>query len=342
MANIAPSFLIVNPSYTDPGILLPYSQASGAFDLLYGGEPQARLSDGDLYVYLKRLDIRTKVAAGQASYNMLPSIQTTMSMISTPTYLLRCRGEYDHHDTAALGRWGVSIVEAQRLGMRQGHFQMARSALLYGFNPANGEGLANTAGATAVSLPADSNGNQTVVTYDNGQMATFLLTQISAMKTRTNQLGIGHKFTILGPQRTLASFEYQNIVQLTQFQRPGGGTTSTAGVVKAMLEMNEDEITWVYDDTLIGKGVGGGQNDLIIITMPEVKKPQGGRINTNEFANLAPGIEACTLMYCDMAAPREIPSPLPGGGVDVLAEWRVSSGWGVRPEAVTLITMQYQ
>lgn len=340
MANLAPSFLMVNPSYVEPGILLPYAQASGAFETLAEGQPLTRLSEGDLYAYIKRMDLRTKMAAGQSAYNSLPSVSTALSMISTPSYLLRVRGEYDHHDTAAMGRWGVSIVEAQRLGMRQGHFQLARSALLYGFNPANGEGLVNTQGATAVNLPADSNGNTTVVTYDNGQMGVFLLTQISAMKTRTNQLGIGRKFTILGPQRVLGAFEYQNIVQLTQFQRQGGGTTSTAGVVKDMLAMNEDEIVWVYDDTLIGKGSGG--TDAVIITMPEVKKPQGSRINTNEFAKLAPGIEACTLMYCDMAAPKEIPTPLPGGAIDVLSEWRITSGWGIRPEAVTILSMQYQ
>lgn len=340
MANIAASFTIVNPSFIDPGILLPYAQASGAFDTLYDGEPIVRLSDGDLYVYIKRIDIRTKMAAGQSAYNSLPSISTTLSMISTPTYLLRVRGEYDHHDTAAMGRWGLSIVETQRLGMRQGTFQLMRSALLYGFNPANGEGLLNTNGATAVSLPPDSNGNDTVVTYDNGQMGIFLLSQISAMKTRTNQLGIGHKFTILGPQRTLAAFEYQNIVQVTQFQRAGAGSTTTAGVVKDVLAMNDDTILWVYDDTLIGKGAGG--NDAVLITMPEVKKPNGGKINTNEFAKLAPGIEACTLQYCDMAAPREIPTPLAGGAIDVLSELRVTSGWGVRPEAVTIISMQYQ
>ena len=340
MANVASSYTIVNPSYIDPGILLPYSQASGAFETLAEGQPLVRLSDGDLYAYIKRIDMRTKVAAGQSAYNQLPSISTTMSMISTPSYLLRVRGEYDHHDTAAMGRWGVSIVEAQRLGMRQGHFQLARTALLYGMNPANGEGLLNTQGATAVSLPADSNGNTTVVTYDNGQMATFILTQISALKTRTNQLGIGRKITILGPQRVLGAFEYQNIVQLTQFQRVGGGTLPTAGVVKDVLDMNEDEISWVYDDTLIGKGQGG--TDAIIINMPEIQKPQGSKINTNEFARLAPGIEACALQYCDLAAPREIPTPLPGGAIDVLSEWRITSGWGIRPESISVVSMQYQ
>ncbi len=340
MSNLAASYVTVNPSYMAPEIILPYSQASGAFDTLAEGEPLVRLSEGDLYVYIKRMDLRTKVAAGQSAYNLLPSISTTMSMISTPSYLLRVRGEYDHHDTAAMARWGVSIVEAQRLGMRQGHFQLARGALLYGFQPQNGEGLLYTQGATAVNLPPDSNMHDTVVTYDPGQMGIFLLTQISALKTRTNQLGIGHKFTILGPQRVLGAFEYQNIVQVTSFQREGAGSTSTAGMVKDVLAMNDDEITWVYDDTLIGKGAGG--NDAVLIVMPEVKKPNGGKINTNEFARLAPGLEACTLMYCDMAAPREIPTPLPGGAIDVLSEWRITSGWGVRPECITIISMQYQ
>jgi hypothetical protein len=340
MANIAPAFVTVNPSYTVPELLLPYMQASGAFELLPTGEPLTRLSDGDLVAYIRRADVRTKVAAGQAAYNNLPSVSVAMSMISTPTYLLRVRAEYDHHDTAAMNRHGVSIVEAQRLGMRQGHFQLARNALLYGFNPANGEGLVNANGATHVTLPPDTAGDSTVVTYDNGQMAFFLIAQLSALKSRTNQLGIGRKFTILGPQRVLGAFEYQNIVQLSQFQRQGAGSASTAGVFKEVAERNDDQIIWAYDDTLIGKGVNG--SDAVIITMPEVQKPAGGAINTNEFAKLAPGLEACTMQLCDMAAPREIPTPLPGGAIDVLSEWRITSGWGIRPESITIISMVYQ
>jgi hypothetical protein len=323
-----------------PDTLMPYSQASGAFDLLASGAPLIRLADGDLYAYIKRVDLRTRMAAGQSAYNQLPGVSFAMSQISAPTYLLRVRAEYDHHDTAAMARWGLSIVDAHRLGMRQATFQLMRNALLYGFNPANGEGLINASGATAITLPADSAGNTTVVTYDNGQMAFFLISQISAIKTRTNQLGIGRKFVVVGPQRTLGAMEYQNIVQLTSYQRPGAGSTSTAGVVKDVLEMNDDEIVWAYDDTLIGKGAGG--NDAIIIVMPEVEQPKGARINTNEFAKLTPSLEACTLMLADMAAPREIPVPLAGGAIDVLAEQRCTSGWAVRPEALTIVTMQYQ
>lgn len=337
---ITPSYIQVNPNFTEPGIILPYSQASGAFETLADSQPLARLSEGDLYVYMNRLQVQTKVMSGQAAANQLPSISISLSQISTPTYLLRVRGEYDHHDTAAANRWGVPIVEAQRLGMRQGHFQLARNALLYGINPAGGEGLVNANGATALPLPPDTNGNDTVQTYDNGQMGQFLLGQISALKTRTNQLGLPHKIVILGPQRILGQWEYQDIVQVTSFQREGAGSVPVAGMVKEVAAMNGDNLIWVYDDTLLGKGDAG--SDLVIIVMPEVTKPMANGINTNELARLQPGINACSLMYCDMAAPREIPSPLAGGAIDVLSEWRITSGWAVRPEAVTLVSMVYE
>lgn len=340
MANIAPAFIQVSPSYQVPELLLPYSQASGAFDLLPNGEPMQRLSDGDLAVYITRIDVRTQVAAGQSAYNSLPSVSVDLSQITTPTYLLRVRAEYDHHDTAAMSRWGVSIVEAQRLGMRQGHFQLARIALLYGMIPANGEGLLNANGATAINLPPDPSGNTTVSTYDNGAMAFFFLSQLSATKTRTNQLGQGAKFTILGPQRILGAFEYQNIVALGQFQAAGGGVESTAGLVENVARRNKDEILWCYDDTLIGKGAGG--TDAVVIVMPEIAKPKiANRINTNAFAELSPGLNAATMQLCDMAAPREIPTPMPGGAIDTLSEWRITSGWPVRPEVVTIVSMAF-
>lgn len=341
MANIAPSVTITHPSYMEPGIILPLSQASGAFDLLPEGGPLPRLGAGDLYAYVKRIDVRTKAAAGQAAYNALPSISTDLSMISTPSYLVRVRGEYDHHDTAAMAEWGVPIVETQRLGMRQAHFQLARNALLYGFNPANGEGLLNAEGSVAVNLPPDIFGNDTVLTYDPGSMAIFLLAQIGALKTRTNQLGTGRTIVILGPQRVLETFEYQGVVQLTTYQRPGAGTSVVAGMVKNIAEDNEDTLIWVYDDTLIGQGAGG--TDAVIINMPTVEKLHARKvIDTNEFANLAPGLSACSLMYCDMGAPREIPTPIPGGAIDIVSEWRITSGWGVRPETITVVSMPYQ
>lgn len=339
MANLSPAQFVINPSFMEPGVLMPFTQSSGWAECLADGQPLPRLSEGDLAVYMKRIDLRTKTAAGQSAYNSLPSVSIVSSLISTPTYLLRVRAEYDHHDTAAAGRYGYSIAEAYRLGMRQGMFQLARSAGLYGFNPASGEGIVNTPGAVAVTLPPDSNGNTTISTYDNGQMASFFTQQFLAIMTRTNQLGQARKFTILGPQRTLGLMQI-NIVQVTQFQRDGGGTASTAMVVDEILSMaGGGQVTWAYDDTLIGKGIGG--SDLVIMVMPEVQQPPARKLNTNTFADLGPGVGINTVMYCDSAAPREIPCPLPGGAIDVLAEWRISSGWAVRPESIQLLSIPY-
>lgn len=340
MATLAPAWVQVHPSFVEPDILLKYQQASGAFEILAGGEPRVKIGSEDLAVYLRTLDVRTRTIVGQSAANQLPSATIVPTMISTPTYIQRTRAEYDHHDTANAGHWGFSIVEAQRLAMRQGHFQGLRNFLLYGVNPANGEGILNNPGITSTSLPPDAFGNGTFVTYDNGQMSLYLLGLIADLKTRTMQFGMPNRFVFLGPQRILGRMAQQNIVQLTSYQRPGAGTATTSQVVERVSEEMGDAIEWNYDDTLVGRGTNG--TDIVLLVMPEVKKPVGRQFNTNEFALLSPGLEATTLQYLDMAAPVEIPTPLAGGTIDVVSEIRLSSGWAVRPEAVTAVSMVYQ
>jgi Uncharacterized protein conserved in bacteria (DUF2184) len=336
----AHAFVTLNPSFIEPELLMQYSQASGFVDVLADGQLRTRLAEDDLIVYMKQINLRAKIAASTAGSQELPSVDIQATMIQAPTYLLQVRNEWNHHDVAAGARWGFAVPEAYRLGGRQANFQLARDATLFGLNPQNGEGVLNAPGATAVNLPPDTFGNTTVVTYDNGQMALFIQQQVLNIKTRTYQLGIGKKFTILGPQRVLGLFEY-NIVQVVQFQRPGAGTASTAGVVKEVLMSNGDTVIWAYDDTLIGAGAGG--TDAVLIVMPEVDKPAGDRpVNTNEFAKLLPSNKVCVTQYCDMAAPREIVSPLAGGATDFLQEWRITSGWTPRPQAVTIVSMPYQ
>jgi len=174
MSLIAPTYEVIHPSMMLPEIILPYSQASGAFFLLPTEEPRVMLGEGDQAVYIRRLDVRTKAQAGQSAFEELPSPDIVATMINTPTYLVQARAEYNHHDTARAGVYGFSLVEATRLANQQGFVNTGRTALLYGMNPANGEGLLNANGATFVTLPADSYGNDTAASYDNGQMAFFL------------------------------------------------------------------------------------------------------------------------------------------------------------------------
>lgn len=335
----AAAFVTVAPSFAEPEILTQWTQPSGFVHTLANKELRARLGEEDLLVYAKQLNLRTHIRAGQASSNELLGVDITASQISTATYRAQVRNSYNHHDMNMAGIWGFSLTDAYRLGHRQAHFQLARDAALKGMNPANGEGIINAPGATVTNLPPDPFGNTTFSTYDNGAFAFLLAQLIANIKTRTLQLGLGRDFTVIGPQRVLALFEY-NVVQLTQFQREGAGTASTAAVFKEILMKNGDRVTWTYDDTLIGAGSGGA--DIVIIDMPELEKPAGpSPINLNEFATLNPGNNTCVTQYADMPAPREITSPMPGGMTDYMTEWRFSSAWGMRPQAITLLEGQF-
>jgi hypothetical protein len=319
--------------------MLKYVQASGAFDLVAGGTPRVKLGEGDLYYYIKYLDIRSYVQVGQTATNSLPSATIVGEFYGTATYLIQARSEFDHHDESAMGRWGADINSAQNLARRQGTFQQLRNGLLYGFNPVNNEGLLNQVGATAVTLPPDSFGNDTSRTYDPGQMGGFYLSQILAAKTRMYQLGMPARISICGPQRILGQIAY-NVVQLTSYQRPDAGTASTIELVNNVArEAGGDTIEWTYDDTLIGQGAGG--TDMVVMTLPEIKKPRRANLNTNAFADLLPGLDATVLQIMDMAAPRDITAPLPMGAVDIVSELRATSGWAPRADALTLMSIPY-
>lgn len=44
------------------------------------------------------------------------------------------------------------------------------------------------------------------------------------------------------------------------------------------------------------------------------------------------------MMFTDVAAPTEIPSPMPDGGVTTLYTERATPGWNLRPEGLTLLS----
>ena len=340
MANIFPALIRALPGYVMPETVVQFQQASAFGNALAGGNPMSRLGAGDLFVYAKGVRLRTQGAAGQVAYNQLPTVTMSAEQYSTPSYLFRSRAEYDHHDIQQAGVWDVALPLGQRLGMRQAIFQQLRGAALYGMGNA-GEGLANAAGATSANLPADSNGNTTVVTYDNGQMASFVLGVMGALETRLMLIGQPARISILAPQRILSQWTYSGIVNLTQFQRTGAGVMSVTELVADVAQRFGCAVEFGCDDTLINAGAGGN-TDLVIINAPEIKKPEeNSKINTNEFADLTPGLLSAALMLCDQPAPREIPTPIPGGATDVVSELRSTTGWGLRPEAISLISMQY-
>lgn len=345
MPVIFPTAAKVTPSFSEPELIVTYTQASGCMNLLAGGKPRVKIGTEDMAVYVNHLDLRTQAAAGQSPFQMLPSAVLQVDLDSTPTYLVASRAIWNHHDAARGGEYAISVPSAYDLAAFQGIFQQMRSAELYGFIAANGEGLINTVGATAVSLPPDPFGNATVISYDNGAMLDFILAQVVALKSGMYQSGMPkrNEIEILSPQREFLAFANANIVQVTSYQRPGAGTMTVAQAAKGVITETGDAFNWSFDDTLIGQGVGGGNNDMVIMTIPEIEAPDVPNLNTNIFgADFKPQLDAVNLMYTDMAAPLKIPTPIPDGAITQRYEQRITSGWCVRPQGIFLITMRYQ
>ncbi len=338
MANVFNTRLILDPSFMEPDLIITQAQASGYLSTLADAKLRTMLGPIDKAIYINRIDVRTQIAANQATHNQLPSASIVADYIQAATYTARCRAEYNEFDLAEAGQYNVPLPEAQRLAMRQGTFQFIRQAGLYGVNAANSEGLINTPGATTINLPPDSFGNTTLQTYDNGQLAVWFLGLINAALTRMYQAGMPQRLVILGPQRVLLQMELQNIVQVVSYQRPGAGSATSAQVVTKVSEEFGYEIEWAFDDTLIGQGASG--DDAVLLVVPELVVPSMPQINTNEFGALGPNLAANTLQYSDVIAPVEVTTPIPEG-LDITSTMRISAGWCVRSQAITVASIPY-
>lgn len=341
MSNFAPAMTTISPSMMLPEIIMQYSMASGAFSLLPEEKPTVKINPSDLVVYQKYLRLTTQTQVGQSLPGLLPSSSIVPGYAQMKTYRISTRSQYSVFDSEAATSWGYSLTEAFRLAARQGFAQQLRNMLLYGVEAVNGEGIVYSPNATTVNLPADSQGSVGYSKWECGELALFLLNMIGNLKVRTLQMGKPLKFVFLAPQRFLALIQYSGVVQLTSYQRPGAGTSSVADMVAAIAAgAGGDIVEFCADDTLMGKGAGG--TDLIILSVPEIQVPEAPEsVNTNIFATLTPNQQAVNLMFCDVAAPTEIPTPTPDGGMTTLYTLRSTPGWNLRPEGVTLLSAAY-
>lgn len=282
MPLLAPARVLVHPNRIEPNLIITIAQPSGFMQGLGGKQLRQLLSDNDKVVYQNHVDVRTAVAAQQAAANVLPSATITLDYIQTLTYLIRTRQDYSELDVADAGEYNVALPAAYRLAARQGIFQFTRAAFLYGVNASNYEGIINTPNATAVTLPPDSYGDTTLQTYDAGQLAIWFNGQVQAALQAMFRLGMPGRVVLIGPQRIIGTLQWQDIVQVTSYQRPGAGTATTGQVISKIGDENDVTIDWAYDDTLIGKGAGG--TDAVLLLIPEAVVPSIPGINTNEFA----------------------------------------------------------
>ncbi|MXV44329.1 DUF2184 domain-containing protein [Saccharibacter sp. 17.LH.SD] len=348
MALIAPTRMTVNPSYTDPRFLINYALRSGFMHLFPRQELDVRLTERDQAVYVPVLDLRTIAQAAQSGYNELPSVSLSLDYITTPTYEQKIRVVYSREDLNAAANWNMSLTDAYSNAMRQGHFQLLRDAALFGFNPQNGEGLLNSSSGTVRELlPADSNGKSTVDDYDAGQLFQSINRIITGQLNRCNLLGITGRYndggpavkvTCLAPQRVLGTL-VSKIVELTSYQRVGSGSASIVQAVIDVMKAANVEVIFAADDELRGRGTNG--TDVMLFTIPELPNMAAqGKIDTNVFADeFGQANLSCNGLFADRSIPTEITGPVGAEATDVVTFMRSTSGWALRGEATTILSV---
>ena len=210
MASVFNARQLVSPHHYEPGLIVTQSQASGYFDCLAGEGLRVQLGPIDKAVYANVLDIRTQIAANQATANVLPGVTLTGSIIQAGTYTIRQRNQYSDFDVAEAGEYNVALPMAYRYGQLPGCLSStSATSASTASNASNSEGLINTPGATAISLPPDSYGNTTISTYDAGQLAIWFNGLIHAGLTRMFLLGTPMRVVIIGPQQDLGSCSFR-------------------------------------------------------------------------------------------------------------------------------------
>ncbi|ELW9525926.1 hypothetical protein SIO92_000144 [Burkholderia cenocepacia] len=328
-------------SFTEPGLILSYTQQSGAFNMLAGGAPDVKIDHYDQYVYQHMIEVRSAATANQAAANVMPNATFRTSYGSVPTYLLRSRAQYDHHEVAAASSWDVNLADAKRLAAYQGIFQAARNGLLFGFTPSNGEGLLN-APITSVPIPPDADNHTTLSTMNAPYLFDFFLKTIQDVRKRVLNVGQGvpTKVVVVSTQDIIGFLE-ASVVDLTSYQRIGSGVNTIKGSITDVSDWNGVDVEWHVDDNLQGQGAGG--TDAIFVIVPELA-PQGkSAVSTNVFADkLQPSYMGTARQYFGSDTPLEFTAPLSGGFLDIVYEQRMTPGWMLRPKAATLLSVKYQ
>jgi len=341
MSNVSFGIVRVDPSFMQPQILMQYTQKTGAWDLLPERKPDVRLGTTDLVAYQRSLRVSTQTQVGQSMSARLPSTSIVPGYDQMKTYRIACRSQYAMFDEEAARNAGYSLVDANRLAAHQGIAQTMRNLLLYGFDASNNEGVMNSPNSNRHNLPADSHGATGYNAYDNGELFQFLLNEIAIIKSGMMMIGVPLRFTILAPQRFISKLSYGGIVQLTSYQRIGGGSeTISAAIKEVTMRAGGDEVVFSVDDTLIGQGAGG--TDAIIIAVPELRiNPAQIAFDTNIFATLTPNQQAVNTMLCDMAAPMEVVSPIADGGTTTIYTIRSTPGWCLRGQGATILSASF-
>lgn len=181
MANI---FSRIQPSVTLPSVLIPHTQ-----DVDFHKYVGAKTNLGDVAaqsLYITTINnVNSETSVGQQWGQDKTRQGYTMGQISAPYYIIRAYIEYARDERAIFESVsnGMSLPTFLENVAKQGINQRRGQGILFGFDSTLNQGI--LANATEVTMPADSNGNASVSTYNITELQVFLSKLVADMQSNT-------------------------------------------------------------------------------------------------------------------------------------------------------------
>lgn len=340
------SLIMLDRSMVVPGVMVQRAQKRGTLNLIAGGKPKNVLNQNVQKVYINGIRYRGLAKASREPGNELPSVSFNTTQKATNAYWLSTSTKYSVWDDDNAKFSGLNAPQIQNMIAHGAIADLTAILALYGTGEGMSEGIMNSPGVFEENLPADSNGALSLRTYDAGEFAQYFLQLTVDAETRMLTVGLDREqvLNVLMPQRVLGYLRRSSVIKLTSgIQRDGGGVHTIEGRIQAVATSPNGNISinFYVDDTLIGKGAGG--SDAVVMCYPGFPDTPDDIYNTDALAALPNSIQEMVAMYTAHSQPMEIESPAVDGsqGVYTTYHTKVTPGWALRPEAVTILSLPY-
>lgn len=328
----------INPSVAIPGLLVPNVQQV-PFEKYIGHKTQmGSLGKEQAYITLVS-NINSETQVGQQWGSQMARQTYTLGQLGVPYYRVEAYVEYNVDEQAKFEELsnGVALPDFLENLAKQGINQRRHQAILYGFDSTNGLNQGILANSTAVSMPADTAGNQKLTAYNPVELQAFLTMVVRRAMDTTYGMA---KPTIVASSQRVINFLSSTIIPLTQSQKDGGGVDTVRGLFQRSVGdwLGVGNIEFVADATLEGTGAGG--TDRIVFIAPGLDTQtasdeenvnlvgQYNSINYNTWYDSAEG-----LMRWD--------APPSMGTFGVKYTLKMTPGVCLRSEAVQVVDVQY-
>ena len=254
----------VVPHSLIPGAVFPVNQNADYVKMFAGITKYGDL--GSDYLYLPTFEkIHTPTTIGQQWRGGVDTAQFANGQLAWQYYTIQARFEYTDQQAAKLSKLVPSIGIDNFLDKlcQQGVNQRRHYGALFGFDPAQTQGLVKQ--GTTATFPADSDANTTISAYNPDELMAFMAGQ--ARTAMNNTYGMA-KPVIFASSVRVVNYIRSTMINLMQYQMPGAGVDSVGGAYSRVVGewLGVGKIEFIADDLL--KAAGTNSTDIMLFIAP--------------------------------------------------------------------------